>query len=165
MAQKSTIYLAGGCFWGVEDFFLRLKGVVGTKSGYANTNSDKPVSYEEVCKGITNAAETVKVDYDSSIITLEQILDEFYSIIDPTCLNYQGPDHGTQYRNGIYFVNETDEPIIRKFIEDSQKYFKSKIVTEVQKLKNFFDAEEYHQQYFKKHGNNHSCHVKRNWKK
>ncbi|MDO5715100.1 MAG: peptide-methionine (S)-S-oxide reductase MsrA [Tissierellia bacterium] len=152
-----TIYLAGGCFWGVDEYFSRLEGVMETTSGYGNSNRKNP-SYEEVCSGKTNAVETVKVDYDPKKITLQEILKRFFSIIDPTLINRQGFDIGTQYRSGIYFTEKEDQEKIENFIESIRPRY-SRIVTEVLPLENFYPAEEYHQDYLKKNPGGY-CHIK-----
>lgn len=100
--------------------------------------------------------------YDNDTVTLTHLLDEFYNVIDPTQLNYQGVDHGTQYRNGVYYVDEVDLPVIKGFIESQKKNYKEPIVTEVLRLMNFYDAEDYHQMYFKKNGLGNDCHVPKN---
>lgn len=151
------IYLAGGCFWGVEEYFSRIPGVLKTKVGYANGNTKNP-TYEEVCTGLTNHAETIYVKYDSDNLNLDTILSYFFKIIDPTVLNRQGPDIGTQYRTGIYYVDDSDRAVIDNFISHRQKDYKEKIVTEVEKLKVFYDGEEYHQDYLKKNPGGY-CHI------
>jgi peptide-methionine (S)-S-oxide reductase len=107
------IYLAGGCFWGVEEYFSRIEGVVDTDVGYANGRRENP-SYEQVCTGTTGHAETTYLKYDESLVSLEFLLDKFFRIIDPTLLNRQGGDIGNQYRTGIYYVDEEDIPVIEK---------------------------------------------------
>lgn len=151
------IALAGGCFWGVDEFFSRKEGVLTTKSGYSNGHVEKP-TYEEVCTGETGHAETVYLTYDDEIISLETILEKFFKVIDPTSLNRQGNDRGTQYRTGIYFVDPQDEALIKSFIEGKRSKYAKPIVVEVEPLKNFFDAEEYHQDYLKKNPRGY-CHI------
>lgn len=151
------IYIAGGCFWGIETYFGYIKGIRKTSVGYANSKIDNP-SYEMVCSGKTNAVECVRLDYDESAISLEQILDEFFSIIDPTMLNKQGNDIGSQYRSGIYFTNPDDEVIIKNFIAKLAPKYKEQIVTEVGKLESYYEAESYHQKYLSKNPNGY-CHV------
>lgn len=153
----SEIYLAGGCFWGVEEFTGRIEGVVDATSGYANGNTVNP-SYEDVSYRKTGHAETVRVTYDPSIISLEGILNKFFLVIDPTSLNKQGNDIGSQYRTGIYFTDEKDEDIIRRAIDEQQKKYTKSIVVEVEKLNNFYQAEDYHQDYLKKNPNGY-CHI------
>ncbi len=155
-----TIYLAGGCFWGVQEYFSRIDGVESTISGYANGNTENP-TYEDVCTGITGFAETVKVDYDENIVSLEYLLEKFFRIINPTLLNRQGGDIGNQYRTGIYYVNQEDLTTIEKVFKEEEKKYEDKIVTEVLELKNFYEAEEYHQDYLKKNPGGY-CHVDMN---
>lgn len=149
---------AGGCFWGVEEYMRRLKGVIETKVGYANGETVNP-TYSDVKLGYTGHAEACYVKYDEKIISLEEFLKRFWRIIDPTILNRQGPDEGTQYRTGIYYINEEDLPIIQKSLEEEQKNHTESIVTEVEPLKCFYDAEEYHQKYLKKNPGGY-CHIK-----
>ncbi|RAX54038.1 peptide-methionine (S)-S-oxide reductase [Helicobacter sp. 16-1353] len=151
------IYLAGGCFWGIEAYFGYIKGIKETDVGYANSKIPNP-SYEMVCSGQTGATECVRLVYDANIITLEQILGEFFSIIDPTTINKQGNDIGTQYRSGIYFVNPNDEQIIKDFIIKIAPNYTKQIVTEVSRLENYYKAESYHQQYLRKNPSGY-CHI------
>ncbi len=153
-----TIYLAGGCFWGVEEYFSRIKGISDTTVGYANSLRENP-AYEEVCSGEPEAAETVKIIYDDEIISLKEILAYFFKIIDPTVLNRQGNDVGIQYRTGIYYENNDDKGVILDYIEKIKANYKSDIVTEVIKIMNFYEAEEYHQDYLKKNPGGY-CHIK-----
>jgi len=151
------IVLAGGCFWGVEEYMSRIDGVVETKVGYANGHTENP-TYEEVCTNTTGHAEVCYVKYDESVLTLEELLNRFWKIIDPTLLNRQGPDIGSQYRTGIYYMEEEDLPIIMKTFEEQKKKYDKPIVTEVEPLKVFYEAEEYHQKYLKKNPNGY-CHI------
>ena len=112
--NTTNIYFAGGCFWGTEHFFKQIRGVLATEVGYANGNLSQAPSYRQVCVGDTGFAETVKVTYDPQLINLNQLLDLYFKIIDPTSLNKQGNDHGTQYRTGIYYINESEKPLIEK---------------------------------------------------
>ncbi len=149
-----SIYLAGGCFWGVEGYFSRLEGVVNAVSGYANGDSDE-TNYQKI--SYTNHAETVKVDYDISIISLEEILLHYFKIIDPKSINKQGNDIGTQYRTGVYYLDEVQKEIIEKVFT----YQESKIgdiAVECEELKNFVLAEDYHQDYLEKNPNGY-CHI------
>lgn len=152
------IYLAGGCFWGVEAYFKRIDGIVDTEVGYANSILEKP-SYKEVCSDRTDAAETVKINYDEEKIGLEEILKALFKVIDPTMINRQGPDIGSQYRTGIYYTDESDKEKIDEFIDSIRGDYKMPIATEVMKLKNFYEAEEYHQDYLDKNPNGY-CHIK-----
>lgn len=152
------IYLAGGCFWGVEEYFSRIEGVEETMPGYANSVEESP-SYERVCTGITEAAETVHIKYDESKIDLSAILNAYWKVVDPTAVNQQGADRGTQYRTGIYFTDEKDLSCIEASVAEEQKKYEKKIVTEVSVLGNFYPAEEYHRRYLKKNPGGY-CHIK-----
>ena len=152
-----TIYLAGGCFWGVEAYISRLLGVAKTTVGYANGNTENP-TYDEVCLENTNHVECVKVDYDNNILPLKKLLEEFFKIINPLTINKQGNDVGVQYRTGIYYRNETDKRIIINFINRKQGEYSQKIVTEVLPLNNFYPAEKYHQKYLEKNPTGY-CHI------
>lgn len=149
------IWLAGGCFWGVQAYFARFPGVVHTSVGYANGNTDNPTYYEI---NSTGHSETVCVGYDPEIVSLETLIEYFFKIIDPTSLNRQGNDIGTQYRTGIYYKDEKDLDIIKEFIEKKQTKYKAPIVVEVMPLKNYALAEDYHQDYLEKNPNGY-CHV------
>ncbi|HBW12923.1 MAG TPA: peptide-methionine (S)-S-oxide reductase [Proteiniclasticum sp.] len=151
------IALAGGCFWGVDEFFSRKEGILTTKSGYSNGHKLNP-TYEEVCTGTTGHAETVYITYDENLINLETILLKFFKVIDPTSMNKQGNDVGTQYRTGIYFIHPEDEAKALEFIAKMQPKYTKPIVVEVEALSNFFDAEEYHQDYLKKNPRGY-CHI------
>lgn len=151
------IYLAGGCFWGVEEYMSRIDGVVDTEVGYANGTKANP-TYEEVCTGTTCHAETTYIKYDEKIISLEELLTRFWNIIDPTLLNRQGPDIGNQYRTGIYYVDEEDLYLINKTLEEQKTKYTKPIVTEILPLKSFYKAEEYHQDYLKKNPGGY-CHI------
>lgn len=144
-----TITLAGGCFWCIEAIFEELKGVSKVESGYANGNIENP-NYKQVCSGNSGYAEAVKITYDKSILSLENLLEVFFTLHDPTTLNRQGADVGTQYRSGIYFQNEEQEKIAEKTIGtlNSNNAFENPIVTEVCQFKNFYKAENYHQEYY-----------------
>lgn len=152
-----TIYLAGGCFWGIEAYMKKLPGVADTDVGYANGNTENP-TYEQVCGGDTGYAETVKVVYDPDTITTEQLLDGFFKVVDPTSVNKQGNDRGDQYRSGIYYTEEEDKAIAKEAVAKQQKKYTAPIVTEVLPLKNFYLAEEYHQDYLDKNPGGY-CHI------
>ena len=142
-----------GCFWGVEAAFRRLNGVNEAFSGYAGGDIDNP-TYEEVCTGRTGHAEVVEVDYDPDKITYVELLDTFWAVHDPTTLNRQGPDVGTQYRSAIYFHTSEQQEAARNSLlsqSESGKY-RNPIVTEITQASTFYKAEEYHQRYFEKHG-------------
>lgn len=157
MKKNKVIYLAGGCFWGTEKYLSCLKGVEDTNVGYANGNTENP-TYEEVCHNNTGHAETVKVTYDPDIIDLSFLLDMYYDVINPTSINKQGGDVGSQYRTGIYYVDEDDLPIIRDSIAKLQTKYDKPIAIEVLPLKNYYLAEEYHQKYLDKNPNGY-CHI------
>ena len=155
--ENKTIYFAGGCFWGTEHFFKMIKGVVGTTVGYANSIIENP-SYKDVCSGDTLAAETVKVDYDPSLVSLEFLTRMFFHAIDPTSLNRQGNDIGTQYRTGIYYTDNEDLAEIYKVFEEQRSTTEGEIVVEVKALQNFYAAEDYHQDYLDKNPDGY-CHL------
>ena len=157
MENKAEIYLAGGCFWGTEHFLKQIRGVESTQVGYANSTVANP-SYEQVCSGKTNAAETVKVVYDPEVAKLGLILDLYFKTIDPTSLNRQGNDRGTQYRTGIYYTNPADLPVIEEAIKTLRTKYTQPIAVEVMPLSNFYPAENYHQDYLDKHPNGY-CHI------
>lgn len=151
------IVLAGGCFWGVEEYMSRIDGIIETTVGYANGTTENP-TYEEVCTNITGHAEACYIKYDENILSLENLLNRFWKIINPTLLNRQGPDIGSQYRTGIYYIDESDLPTIMKTFEEQKLKYDKPIVTEVEPLKVFYKAEEYHQKYLKKNPNGY-CHI------
>lgn len=152
-----TIYLAGGCFWGVEAYFKLIPGVKKTVVGYANSRMKNP-TYREVCSGLTNAVEVCEVMYNPQVLSLSAALDYFYRIIDPTVLNKQGGDIGTQYRTGIYYVNPEDEAVIDASLAKLQTKYHEKIVVENLELQNFYAAELYHQDYLENNPGGY-CHV------
>lgn len=156
--NNSEIYLAGGCFWGVEAYFSKIHGIVDTTVGYANGNTEN-TNYEMI--KTTHHAETVHIKYDMEKISLDEILQYYFKIIDPTSINKQGEDIGGQYRTAIYYTNDEDKKIICKFIENKKDEFDKPIVVEVEKLKNFVIAEQYHQDYLKKNPNGY-CHINLN---
>jgi peptide methionine sulfoxide reductase msrA/msrB len=151
------IYFAGGCFWGTQHFFKQIDGVIKTVTGFANGCTDNP-TYEDVYTDNTGYAETVFVQYDEKKINLEFLLDMFFKAIDPTILNRQGNDIGTRYRSGVYYKDDNDLEIINKVFIKKQKLYNKPIVTEIEKLKTFFPAEEYHQNYLDKHPDGY-CHL------
>lgn len=155
--MKKEIYLAGGCFWGTEKYLENILGVLSTEVGYANGNTKNP-TYKEVCYNNTGHAETVKVEYDDDRIGLLYILELYYDVINPVSINRQGGDIGSQYRTGIYFVDENDEEVIRGSIIELQKKYKEKIAIEVKPLENYYKAEEYHQKYLDKNPDGY-CHI------
>lgn len=157
MKNQAEIYFAGGCFWGTEHFLKQIRGVESTQAGYANSTVENP-SYEQVCSGKTNAAETVKVVYDPEVVSLDVLLDLYFKTIDPTSLNRQGNDRGTQYRSGIYYTDIDDVPVINQAIKDLSSQYTKAIVVEVKPLTNFYAAETYHQDYLDKNPNGY-CHI------
>ena len=149
-----TIYLAGGCFWGVQEYYSRLYGVVSVTAGYANGTTAFP-TYEEVKSGKTGHAETVKIEYEDTRIILDTLLEHYLRFVDPYSLNKQGEDEGTQYRTGIYYVDLLDGVVARTYL--STRLGRGYKI-EIAKLDNFYKAEEYHQDYLKKHPDGY-CHI------
>ena len=141
--------LALGCFWGPEIKFSKINGVIKTEVGYCGGNSST-TTYKEVCTGDTNHAEVVKLDFDEKIITYEKILKTFFQIHDPTTLNSQGPDFGTQYRSEIFYLNDNQKKIAEKVLNETNERLSGKVVTRISLLKNYCPAEEYHQKYLEK---------------
>ena len=141
--------LALGCFLGPEIKFGKLEGVIKTEVGYCGGNSDT-TTYEKVCSGNTNHAEVVKLEFDPKKISYEKILQYFFEIHDPTTLNSQGPDIGTQYRSEIFYVNEYQMKIAENIIEENNRKLSGKVVTKLSKIKNYCKAEDYHQKYLEK---------------
>ena len=151
------IYLAGGCFWGIEAYMARVYGVADAVSGYANGNTSNP-TYEDVSHKNSGHAETVLVKFDPKIVSLADILRAYFHVIDPTLTNKQGNDIGVQYRTGIYFVDPQDAKIIREVFAEEQKKYSKPLVVEVAPLKNFYEAEDMHQNYLEKNPNGY-CHI------
>ena len=141
--------LALGCFWGPEIKFSKINGVIKTEVGYCGGNSPT-VTYKEVCSGNTNHAEVVKLDFDEKTIPYEKILKIFFQIHNPTTLNSQGPDFGTQYRSEIFYLNDKQKKIAEKILKDTNERLSEKVVTKLTLLKNYCPAEEYHQKYLEK---------------
>lgn len=158
MSQLQTITLGGGCFWCLEAVYVKVRGVVDVESSYSNGQAAPP-SYEAVCAGRTGCNEVVRLTYDPAHITLREILEIFFVIHDPTTLNRQGNDAGTQYRSGIYYSTHAQKDIatdmIRQMSQD--KLFSQPIVTEVLPLENYWPAEDYHQDYFERNPNQGYC--------
>lgn len=155
--KLNEIYLAGGCFWGIEHLMKQLRGVVDTTVGYANGNTDAP-TYEQVCTDRTGFAETVRVYYDAGRVGLDAILGLFLIAIDPTSVNKQGEDEGTQYRTGIYYTNPADLELINAKMDELAERYNKPIAVEVKPLANFYTAEEYHQDYLDKNPGGY-CHL------
>ena len=145
-----------GCFWCVEAIFSQLEGVNSVISGYCNGTTKNP-TYESICSGNTGHAEVCKIDFNPDIITFEELLTVFFQTHDPTTLNRQGADVGTQYRSGIFYINEEQKNISEKFIKSISDNFSNPIVTEVSKLDTFYEAENYHQDYYKNNTNAPYC--------
>ena len=141
--------LALGCFWGPEIKFSKLDGIIRTEVGYCGGNKPE-TTYKEVCTGTTNHAEVVKLEFDPKIISYEEILNYFFKIHDPTTLNSQGPDFGTQYRSEVFYLNNNQKKIAEKIIEKENQKLSGKVVTKLSILKNYCAAEEYHQKYLEK---------------
>ena len=141
--------LALGCFWGPEIKFSKIDGIIKTEVGYCGGNSPT-TTYEEVCSGKTNHAEVVKLDFDEKIITYEKIIKIFFQIHDPTTLNSQGPDFGTQYRSEIFYLNDNQKKIAEKILQNENEKLSGKVVTKISLLNNYCPAEEYHQKYLEK---------------
>ena len=155
MSNLKEIYLGGGCFWGTQGYFDRIKGVEFTQVGYANGKS-KDTSYYEINN--TDHAEVVRVKFNANVVDINEILEHYFRIIDPFSINKQGNDIGRQYRTGIYYNDESLKPIIIEFIRAKQAKFDKKIAVEIEPLKNYVEAEEYHQKYLEKNPNGY-CHI------
>jgi len=154
--------LAGGCFWCIEAAFTELDGVIEATSGYCGGHTDNP-TYKEVCSETTGHAEAVQIEYDPSKLIFEDILEVFFSIHDPTTKDRQGPDHGSQYRSGVYYHDEDQKRTVEQFVDaleaggDFQSYENDTIVTEIAPLERFWEAEETHQDYYDKNPNDRYC--------
>ena len=150
--NKKAVF-AAGCFWGVESTFQQMDGVKSTTVGYIGGKVKNP-SYELVCTGLTGHAEAVEIIYNPNEVTFEKLVDTFFELHDPTTLNRQGPDIGTQYRSAAYFSNDNEKQIIESKINalNESGKFTSKIVTEIESISDFYNAEDYHQDYYKKRG-------------
>lgn len=154
---EKTIYLAGGCFWGMQKYIASVPGVTKTETGFANGTTDSP-TYEEVCRSNTGHAETVKVGYNPETVSLGFLLNLYFDAVDPTSVNRQGGDTGTQYRTGIYYTSPEDEAVARAAVDALQKRLGKTVAIEVKPLKNYFPAEEYHQNYLDKNPGGY-CHI------
>ena len=152
-----TIYFAGGCFWGTEHFMKQIPGVESTEVGYANSIVANP-TYKEVCTGRTEAAETVKVVYNPSEVSLSFLIRLYFMTIDPTSLNRQGGDSGTQYRTGIYYTDEEQKEVAELELIKLSVRYDAPIVVELKPIENFYEAEDYHQDYLDKNPGGY-CHV------
>jgi peptide-methionine (S)-S-oxide reductase len=158
MAQAQVIVLGGGCFWCTEAVFVKVRGVTDVESGYSNGQAQRP-TYEQVCTGTTGHNEVVRLTYDPDQVTTRQLLEVFFAVHDPTHLNRQGNDVGTQYRSGIYFTTPEQEQVARTIIREMQDdaAFGAPIVTEVLPLSNYWPAEAYHQDFFEKNPHQGYC--------
>lgn len=157
MKNQREIYFAGGCFWGTEHFMKQIHGVIATQAGYANGNIKAP-AYQQVCEGNTGFAETVKVVYDPQQVELSTLVELYFKTIDPTSLNRQGNDRGTQYRTGIYYTGAADVPVIEAAVKRIASAYREPVVVEVEPLRNFYPAEDYHQDYLDKNPGGY-CHI------
>jgi peptide-methionine (S)-S-oxide reductase len=158
MSQTETIVLGGGCFWCTEAVYVKVRGITDVESGYSNGHAQRP-SYQDVCTGTTGHNEVVKLEYDPGQITTRQILEIFFVVHDPTQLNGQGADTGTQYRSGIYFTTPEQKAEAEKIIGEltQENAYGRPIVTEVKPLSNYWPAEDYHQDFFEKNPNQGYC--------
>ena len=155
-----TIYLAGGCFWGTQKFFDQFVGVIRTEAGYANGPDEAP-TYQDVCNS-SGHAETVRVDYDPAVISLTDLLNYYFMVIDPLSVNKQGNDRGIQYRTGIYYTEEDQLPEIEAVYRAEEEKAGARLAVELLPLENFFPAEEYHQKYLDKNPGGY-CHIPRSY--
>ena len=151
------IYFAGGCFWGTQHYLKQIRGVVGTAAGYANGETENP-TYKQVYTDTTGYAETVRVLYDPAVISLQQLVELYFHSVDPTLLNRQGGDVGTRYRTGIYYTSSEDLSVIQAVYDKVAAEYDIPLVVELQPLRNFYPAEEYHQDYLDKNPDGY-CHI------
>ena len=154
--KKERLVLGGGCFWCVEGVFSKVKGVVSATSAYTGGARPNP-TYESICTGVSGHAEVVDIVYDGEVVSLKELLDIFFAIHDPTTLNAQGADRGTQYRSVIYYENEEMLQELRQYIKQIQSDFRDAIVTEISALGTVYEAEGYHQNYYKLNPNQGYC--------
>jgi peptide-methionine (S)-S-oxide reductase len=155
-ANLDTITLGGGCFWCTEAVYEQVQGVTAVESGYSNGHVRNP-SYEQVCSGTTGHNEVVRVTFDTAQISLREVLEIFFVVHDPTTLNRQGNDSGTQYRSGIYFHNAEQERVAREVTAEANVHHRGRVVTELLPESNYSRAEDYHQHYFANHPNQGYC--------
>lgn len=160
--NESTVTLAGGCFWGVDELIRAQKGVIKTEVGYSGGHTENP-NYETVKLGNTGHAETIQVTFDSNLTSYKELFHFFFSIHDPTTINQQGNDKGSQYRSAIFYQSENEKEIAQEVIKEviQKNFWKKPIVTELIPLKQFYSAEEYHQDYLQKNPGGYTCHFKR----
>ena len=152
-----TIFLAAGCFWGAQHYLKQIRGVVETETGFANGNTDNPV-YEEVYTDRTGYAEAVRVVFDSELLPLRKLLNLYFDCIEPTSVNRQGDDEGTRYRTGIYYIEPEDYLVIKDVFDEVQRSYSAPLAVEVEPIRNFFPADESHQDYLDKHPDGY-CHL------
>ena len=152
----NELVVGGGCFWCIEAAFKEIEGVKSVTSGYAGGRTENP-SYREVCSGTTGHAEVVKIEYDPEIIAVDEILEFFFKIHNPTTKDREGPDIGSQYRSIIFYQNSKEKNTIESFIEEKQEVYGEKILTEVEELRKFYPAEDKHQDYFEKNPEDAYC--------
>lgn len=145
--MNKVIYLAGGCFWGMERLMQSIPGVTGTECGYANGHEGAEASYTAVCGGRTGFRETVRVEYDSELVSLEKLLFIYFSVIDPTVFERQGFDIGSQYQTGIYYTDDSSREIVERIAALEKAEYGRRFYVEIEALRNYFPAEEYHQDY------------------
>lgn len=157
-ARYSIATLAGGCFWCTEAIFNRLKGIISAIPGYSGGKVKNP-TYEQVCSGTTGHAEAIRIQFDPKIISFEKLLEVFFKLHDPTTLNRQGTDVGTQYRSAIFFHGQNQKKIAEKVKSGMSKVYKKKIVTEISPFETFYEAEDYHKNYFENYKNQRYCQV------
>jgi len=155
--RLEVLTVGGGCFWCTEAVFQQIKGVEKVISGYSGGKSPGKPTYREVCSGLTGHAEVIQVSYDPSIITYEDLLVVFMTSHDPTSLNRQGADAGTEYRSVIFYHNDKQKEIAELVVKEIAPHYENTIVTEISPLINFYDAEEYHQDYYNQNSNNRYC--------
>ncbi|WP_455083234.1 bifunctional methionine sulfoxide reductase B/A protein [Prevotella aurantiaca] len=155
--KEKEIYVAGGCFWGTEHYIKQIKGVLSTEVGYANGNTKNP-TYEEVCTDATGFAEAVHIKYDPNVVSLDFLVKLYFVSIDPTSYNKQGNDRGSQYRTGVYYTDPADRSIIKKVFDAEERKYSVPLEVELLPLKNFYTAEEYHQDYLEKNPQGY-CHL------
>ena len=155
--MTKTIFLAGGCFWGVQHYLKQINGVLETQTGFANGNTENP-DYEQVYTDRTGYAETVRVVFDPDILPLRKLLDLYFLCIEPTSVNRQGEDEGTRYRTGIYYIDPEDCPVINEVFRQVQHGYSNPLAVEVESLRAFFPADESHQDYLEKHPDGY-CHL------
>ena len=152
-----TMYLAAGCFWGAEHYLKLIRGIIHTEVGFANGHTDNP-TYKQVYTDTTGYAEAVRVDYDPKLISLKLLIELYFKAIDPTSLNQQGEDRGTRYRTGIYYTDPSELDTIKSVVDEVAQHYDRPLVVEVEPLRNFYPAEEYHQDYLDKNPDGY-CHL------